>query len=1216
MKKRFLFILFLAALVLSPLMARPATDMDLLPKSKRVTQPAMQVPAAQPPAVQTPAGQKPAAGAKLDFQILFTSDIHGCFSDWSYSTNTAYTGLARIATKINELRNDKTILIDVGDSIQGNGTSVFNTSAWDNAPENTQKMYPTIQGFQYLKYDAWVLGNHEFNFGMDRLDKAYGKGQGPGGTNAFTGKILAGNVYKDGKPAFDSFFVKRIGGDTGPNVAIVSMTHPNIVNWDAGNLTPYGYTTRPADDVTKETIDYLKTPAAEAIYGKIDIFIAAQHMSNARETDKGSGAVDVIAMNGSDLSLFIGAHGHLNQDMVIDGVRYVELGANGARLGQVTITATSDGNGGWKVADKVNDTKMNNIVIGTSGATLVNADAGYKNALSAPDAFGKNYANTVIGRLDGGPLVPAPELNDTYQAYMQDNALVHLINDAMIYYTQSYGVTLSGTAPLDTNANALPGPLTRGSVSTIYKYDNNTLCVVEMTGAQFKQWMEWAYLFIGPYKGDGGSNFELGAAMKPGDLTIPYGNGNMPGYNMDQFSGLSYKVDLTKPYGQKIVEMKNPDGSAFDLNKTYRVAVNNYRVDSQLSINAAESSRPAVFPAGKDTVKVIAREVDSNLTVNGVTKQNGEGMLGLMVDYIDRVKGGVITNQFTPNWSYITPPIEPVLRDKAIQLVNSGKINLIPLDESIVAGAQTGGKNYARRAVTVDDVAANLTTIDIFSFNDFHGTVDKSASASNPGADRFAAVVQELMKKNPSSILLSAGDNYQGSPLSNVFYGEPVSAVFKAFGMNISAVGNHEFDWGTQYIQKFADDGNVTFLSANIFYKGTDTRPDLYFAKPYQIVTVGGKKIGIIGLTTTETPNLVKAEIVKDLEFREPGPWLNTMISDLKTNQGCDFVIALAHMGAVQDPVTGVITGEAADLARTCPGFDAIISGHSHTLVAGYVNNIPIVQGNYNGRGLGRLTIGYDNGKYLGIYPRMYTQNNMNTADILPVGPPLVVNEQVKNIIAGFQDRVGPLFSQVVGKYGVDINDRDGQAAWATKIVYDFIKRTTGDSYITVQNAGGWRDTSPYNRKAADDVTLGYLYTLMPFDNEIVLLQMKGKDILYMLGSPNPALISDAIVAGAYKQGDTWYDSSTNQAIDPAKTYNVACNDFMLTGGDNFPFPASSQGNAAGVEKLGNPSFMGVPLRDAMVQELKFRAGIASADSMNTYLLTFIQLYGNGSLLN
>ena len=496
--------------------------------------------------------------------------------------------------------------------------------------------------------------------------------------------------------------------------------------------------------------------------------------------------------------------------------------------------------------------------------------------------------------------------------------------------------------------------------------------------------------------------------------------------------------------------------------------------------------------------------------------------------------------------------------------------------------------------------AQKADVIDIFSFNDFHGTIDKSASGSNPGADRFTAIVKHLMSENPNSILVAAGDNYQGSPLSNLFHGEPVSKMIKYLGVKYSALGNHEFDWGQEYIRKFANDGALTFLGANVFIKGTEKQPD--FCKAWDIVNIGGWKIGFIGLSTVETSSMTKAANVENLEFRQPGPWLSAIIKNLKKKQGCDLVIALTHMPVRQNSETKEISGEAAELAKTCPEFDAIITGHSHQLVAGDVNNVRIIQGNYNGRGLGRLNIKYED-NIVKITPSFYTQNNMNTGDILPNNP-LEVNEDIKAMVAGYQEKSGPLFAEVVGKYGADISSRDAQADWATKLVFDYIKRVTGTEYILVQNAGGWRDTSPYNRKASDDVTLGYLYTLMPFDNEIVLLEMTGRDILYMLGSPSVALGSAAVVAGIRKDGNIWRLASTNEAIENSdKAYKIACNDFMLTGGDNFPFPGSSQGRAANVKKLVEPVFMGMPLRDAMVLELKHRSGISWVSGI--YLFAF-----------
>lgn len=1136
-----------------------------------------------------------AEGDEYEFQVLFTSDLHGCFSDWSYSTNSSYTGLARVATKINELRTGKensTILIDVGDTIQGNGTSVFHTSTWDDEPSNTEKMYPALIGMEYLKYDAWVLGNHEFNFGVDRLEKAYGKDRDGAGQHGFSGAILAGNVFNDGETDFDygsavydSFLVKEFNTGSGTlRVAVIGMTHPNIVNWDAGNLDGV-YTTRSASEMTKKTIEYLKSPAYENSNGKIDIFIAAQHMSDTREYGEGSGAEDVIAQCGGDLALFIGAHGHTNQNKLVDGVRYVENGSNGGRLGQVAITVTQQADGSWAVADKTgDDVKMTSHTLSSSAT----ADAAYlaDTAIAAADTFAKNYANTKIGELTGGPLVPDAEINGTYQAYLQDTALVHLINDAMIYYANTYidndptlsaagkTVTLSGTAPLDTNANATPGDLTRGDVSKIYKYDNNTLCIVEMTGAQFKAWMEWAYIFIGPYKGSGYSGFDLGPAMKAGDLTIPYGNGNMPGYNMDQFSGVKYTVDLTKPYGERIAITAYDvagDGSysgTFDMNGTYWVAVNNYRADTQLTINADEGSRPAVFPQGTAPATMIAREIDTQLTVGNATISNGEGMLGLMVDYIGRAKNGTIDDYgqaagtFEPNWRYITPDIDPALRAKAVALVNAGMISIADPNNS-----------YARRAITAADIAP-YEYLDIFSFNDFHGTLDQSVSSSNPGAAKFVgAVKDEIAKCLGDTMVLAAGDLYQGSALSNLMKGEPITEMLKLLGVEYSAVGNHEFDWGSDLILEWGDDAGMTFLAANIVLEGTNDQPD--FCEPYAIVeTDSGLKIGIIGLITPETEHIVTAANVAGLTFEDPVTVATALEPQLRA-QGCDAVIALTHLSAYQSG--SGITGEAADLANAVPALDAIISGHSHTQVSGYVNGVPIVQARYNGRGLGKLSFIFNNGDLISVTPNYIA---------VPTGNDASVDSDMAAIVDRYNKELEPILSEVVGLADEDIYGKGTTSGntpnapdWFNQLVYDYIERTEGAAYVFVQNYGGYRSTGDIEN--GGNVTMNYLYTLMPFDNEIVLMDMKGSDLINVLNGvalPGTTLVSAPVISGAYKTGSDWFLADGTQIMNDSTIYKVACNDFMFTGGDNFDFTKGT-----------NIEYSSMPVRDAMADELRYR---------------------------
>jgi len=1154
-----------------------------------------------------------ANGDKFEFQVLFTSDLHGCFSDWSYSTNTPYTGLGRVATKINELKaeNPNTILIDVGDTIQGNGTSVFNTSAWDNAPGNTQGMYPALIGMNYLGYDAWVLGNHEFNFGIDRLEKAFGKGN-TAPKDTFNGAILAGNVFdSNGNPVFDSYYIKEF--DNGLRVAIVGMTHPNIVNWDAGNMAAAGYTADRADIETANTIAYLKDPANEAaIGGAVDIIIAAEHMGEGSEAAVGDGATDVLNYgdNAQDISLFIGAHGHLNVDKMINGVRFVELASNGARLGQVNVTATEQPDGSWKVADKDADVVMTNNVISNSAP----ADPGYMAAVSAADSFAKAYSNTVIGALTGGPLVPAPELKGTYQAYFQDTALVHRINEAMVYYANSYldndgpvatlsslstpverdgqKVFLSGTAPLDTNANAQPGPLTRGSVSTIYKYDNNTLCIVEMTGAQFKQWMEWAYLFIGPYDDQGtkfGSEyFNLGPLMQPGDLTVPYGNGNMPGYNMDQFEGVNYKVDLTQNYGNRIIDITNPDGSPFDLGATYWVAVNNYRTDSQLTINAAETSRPAVFPAGTTPAKVVARDIDTQLTVNGTTITNGEGMLGVMIDWINRVNGGTINNSFTPNWEYITPVIDSAKRAAAVTVANleynSGNTNFL---RPAQVGTSTGN-NYAKRALTESDAAAYSDKLVIIHVNDAHGRDVKSSTSV--GAAGVAQLKEDFEATGANVLLVSAGDAIQGTPLVNIDEGKSAIGFMDAAGYDLMVPGNHEFDYGKDQLLTILEDADFDVLSANIFIGDPADGNRLFPAN--KIFEIDGKKIGVFGLTTPETYTKTHPDKIAGLSFLMDQPLYDEAQAqvDYLAGQGCDLIICVGHLGtdAASAP------NQSTDVIAHVNGIDLWIDGHSHTQIDRPGKLVAQPNGNNT-----LLVSAKQYLEYVGVVVYNLATDKLEDAYLLAPAAVPGADPDVAKLVNDRNAEVEALLAVPIGDtevtlYGKNTVNPPGVRMSETNLgnfAADALRWTASESLgynvdIAITNGGGIRDSIPTDGRDVSasnpySITMKDMVTVFPFGNTVTVIRITGAQLLEALEA---ATYCTPAVVGAFPQvsgitfeihtyvpyvngpqyaGSTYYAPANpgariqnvkvgGEPLDLNKTYDIATNDFTAAGGDTY----------------------------------------------------------------
>ena len=517
---------------------------------------------------------------------------------------------------------------------------------------------------------------------------------------------------------------------------------------------------------------------------------------------------------------------------------------------------------------------------------------------------------------------------------------------------------------------------------------------------------------------------------------------------------------------------------------------------------------------------------------------------------------------------------------KALQ--DAGKLNGRVADGKTVAAAE-GSLSRAELTAMLDRLAGDqFKTITILSFNDFHGALDKTVSTSNPGADRFVGFVKNEMAKDPeNTLLLVAGDNYQGSALSNLNLGKPVTDMINSLGLKYSAVGNHEFDWGSNLIKTWAEDGNFKFLCANIIETATGNAPD--FCQPYATETVNGVKIGIIGFITQETPTLVKASNVAGLEFRDPAPIATTLSEKLRNEEHCDIVIALTHLGATQATVgVSEVKGEAAKLAESInPGtLDAIITGHTHTKVAGVVNGTPLVQGYYNGRGLGKLEFTLRNGVLKSVTPTyMDVDKDYSVPD---------ADMTVK--IADYNTKLAPTLNEVVGTGG-PFPTKDDLANWAGDLIFNYVKRTTGNDYVVIQNDGGWRSgtfgaDSPKDNK----VTMGYLFTLMPFDNEIVLIdEMSGTDLLEILNQKKAdgtsiEFTSKPDINGASKIGEDWYLADGTTKIVADGKYKVICNDFMLTGGDKY---------SQFVPYSKDPStykFIGTPLRDAMADQLKYEA--------------------------
>jgi len=467
----------------------------------------------------------------------------------------------------------------------------------------------------------------------------------------------------------------------------------------------------------------------------------------------------------------------------------------------------------------------------------------------------------------------------------------------------------------------------------------------------------------------------------------------------------------------------------------------------------------------------------------------------------------------------------------------------------------------------------------VLSINDFHGAL--APAGKNVGAVKLVDALKAEKAKNPEgTIVVSAGDNYQGSAMSNLMYGEPVSAVFKEMGIELSAVGNHEFDWGVDRISKWAEDGGFTFVCTNIYDKRTNQPVD--WAEPFAIIEKEGVKVGFIGLATPETAYKTLKANVENYEFRDPVEVITEWVPKVK-DAGADIIIALTHLGSFQDK-EGNITGEAADLCAV-DGVDAVISAHTHQRVCGLVNGKPFVQAYKYGRSFGKLTFIFDeNNKLLSAEP--FLDNLYKRADTLKD------DANTLAIYGKYEEELNPVLGKVLGKTTVDLDhDRYAGPSLLGEWVCEIMKDKAGVQ-IAMTNGGGLRTNIP-----AGEITAGKLYEVMPFDNTLYTMKLSGADIKANIehGIMNEDIgwVQIAGVRVTYNPGAEAGSRITSMVLEDGtpvemdKYYTVVTNDFMFTGGDKYDFK-----NA----KDGLNTF--VPIRDALMEAVE-KAGVISPKKQN-----------------
>lgn len=465
----------------------------------------------------------------------------------------------------------------------------------------------------------------------------------------------------------------------------------------------------------------------------------------------------------------------------------------------------------------------------------------------------------------------------------------------------------------------------------------------------------------------------------------------------------------------------------------------------------------------------------------------------------------------------------------------------------------------------------NLTILHI---NDFHGRllpyIVRSISEKIPvsGFAYLAQLINEERSKNPEgTILLSAGDMFQGTPQSNIFRGEPVVEIMNLLNFDAMAIGNHEFDWGQETLQKLVSLSKFPYLSANIFDKDGKYLP---YLKPYIILERKGLKIAVIGLTTPETAYITKPDYVQNLVFKNPEEVLPRIIDEVR-NKGANLVVVLSHLGFDADK----------NLAEKVSGIDVIIGGHSHTVVINpaIVRGVIITQAGYNGIYLGvlELKIQPDTNMILG-----YTKEN--ELKTVFAGPENKFDEKVAQIIDKYNNQLKEEFAKVVGETLVDLVRNYNEESNVGNVICDAMREATSAD-IAFQNSGGIR--TDINK---GPITMELVYTLLPFDNVLVVMDLTGAQILKLLEQ------SATLEKGILQQSGlkVKYDMTKpkgqrvlevfvgDKPLELDKVYKVVTNDFLAAGGDNFV-----------TFKEGKNLVYGDMLRDVFIEYLKKHSPIS-----------------------
>lgn len=535
-----------------------------------------------------------AMAQEVNIKLLGTSDVHGRIVPWSYGADVEDKSgsYAQIATYVKDVRknNKNVVLVEVGDAIQDNQIDVF---AKD---KKYYKDHPIPKVLNEMNYDIFVLGNHEFNFGMKALDEIL---------KDIKAKKLTANFYhkKNDKRYIDATTIIE---KDGVKLGIIGLSTPMSAKFeeDTGNLKDMKFTS-PTEEARTQ-VEKLKAKGVDAI-------IAVTHMGIENENNiPDTGMRDVInAVDGIDVVIA----GHMHKDVPSETIKntlITEPHRYGTVVSEVDLT--------FDINDK-KEVKLVKKESKTVPVKALEADKKIEEIYKPYHEKLRELNNVVIGQT-ANEMVPQETKHGVSAAFSKDTGLSSFINDVEQYYSGADVVTFSFDHQ---KARMDKGDIKKKDIIFNYRYAGGDVTVYEMTGKQLKEYMEWSANYFD--------------TIQPGDTEYRYNAERKKSkyVTYDIFGGVNYKIDLRNPKGSKIVDLTLADGKPVTDDMKLKVGMNSYRF-------AQLNGKGGIWEGQKIPV----------LWESKVAMGREKGTIqNMMIDYITNVKKGKIDGQSHNRWEII-----------------------------------------------------------------------------------------------------------------------------------------------------------------------------------------------------------------------------------------------------------------------------------------------------------------------------------------------------------------------------------------------------------------------------------------------------------------------------------------------------------------------------------------------------------------------------------